>query len=653
MKKQKQLLSLVLSAAMVIGLMPVNLTGTKASAAEVGAGDQGETIPDLPKEPQKGTFGPNADEKDRFTWELSTEGVLTIGCTADMTTAESGLPDQTTATVEELPWYEWHAAIKKVVFNGDMSSVGAYNFAVKNKDTGYVSLKEIDITNASKLTVLGQSAFNGCTALDTVTGGKGLDQFTRMGDYAFSNTGFKTLTLSCQTLGNAFRGCEKLTSVTAENLTKIDGVEAFRGCTSLTTVKMDKLQTITAANTFRECTSLQEIHLPALTEIAPPSNLCGGTFRDCAALKTVDLPLLSKVVNDNNISNSGAFSYCTALEKISLPAYKDGDSRAMFYGCTKLSAVDLPKMETNIGTDMFRKCSSLRVLTLPKASGQMNGSSFYGCTSLVGVNTPLSSISGTNFELAEQLTWVCIGGSYSSFHSANSQVWNVSPTNPGGSQLPPRQKVDRVYFSNITDSSVISQTNFSTTNYKKPITFYVTKAIESKIANVAKANNPNITLKVVEDEAAIQKLIEKERILTLEGPEEVQATEKPQDLFKVKWQDVTGKDTTITTPAPNQTPVPAATATPVPTGIDVSFQVVDKSSSSGIEGAKFTMNGSATVTVSEDSAKGGKYKSSAKVLDGTYNVTVKATDYSSVKVRKDPESGWRSRLDLGRCRRNC
>ena len=75
MKKQKQLLSLVLSAAMVIGLMPVNLTGTKASAAEVGAGDQGETIPDLPKEPQKGTFGPNADEKDRFTWELSTEGV--------------------------------------------------------------------------------------------------------------------------------------------------------------------------------------------------------------------------------------------------------------------------------------------------------------------------------------------------------------------------------------------------------------------------------------------------------------------------------------------------------------------------------------------------------------------------------------------------
>lgn len=355
---RKNVLSLILSASLICGLMPVDGTGQKASAASDNqtaveqtnalvqgrSNEEGEVT-------ESGSFGGTKDavtgevtQEDTHKWSyMSTTGVLTISGEGDMPNYVS------TASADNCyknaPWYKYAAEIKKVVFTGNVTSVGNYAFA---KD--YTLLTEVDITGAEKLTKMGENSFQSSKVSSIL----GMEQLITLGNSAFSEL--------------------PLTEVNMPNVETISASSVFLGCTSLTKVNFPKLTAITGRSAFMKCTSLEEISMPVLTKIEGED-----TFWNCSALRKLELPELERI-------NAGAAFQNCGLETISLPKLKYIIMNSIFSGNSKLTHVELPAL-LRLGNFAFQECSQLVDVEIPECCYIGNGS-FDQCYSLAELNVP-------------------------------------------------------------------------------------------------------------------------------------------------------------------------------------------------------------------------------------------------------------------------
>ena len=129
----------------------------------------------------------------------------------------------------------------------------------------------------------------------------------------------------------------------------------------LTTVLLPNTLTAIA---FSGCSSLTEINLPAsLTSIGE------SAFYDCSGLTEIHLP-------DNLTSiESSTFNFCSSLTEIHLPANLTSIGERAFWSCSSLTEIHLPASLTSIGGYAFDQCTSLMkimcyALTPPTISGR-------------------------------------------------------------------------------------------------------------------------------------------------------------------------------------------------------------------------------------------------------------------------------------------
>ncbi len=134
-----------------------------------------------------------------------------------------------------------------------------------------------DVVIPAGVTKIGNSAFDGCTGLQSVTIPKGV---TEIGDCAFADcTSLTSVTIpeGVTKFGwSTFSGCTGLQSVTIlEGVTTI-GNYAFDGCTGLQSVTILEGVTAIGNYAFAECTGLTSVVLPkGVTEIDE------SVFMDC------------------------------------------------------------------------------------------------------------------------------------------------------------------------------------------------------------------------------------------------------------------------------------------------------------------------------------------------------------------------------------
>ena len=309
MKKHGKLISFILAAAMLFALLP---TGIIASAESVNSGKCG----------------------DDLTWELDSDGNLTITGTGDMWDylADSQIP--------------WGREVKSVSIGEGVTTVGdcafyeclelaevSLPFTIKR--IGFaafwscVALTEIDIPDGA--TEIGNAAFAECVSLASISVP---DSVTTVGSGAFDNTAYYCDCKSNWEDGMLYMG----KCLIRADYYDVGGVcvikdgtvgiatDAFSFCRELTGVSIPKSVRVIGESVFGYCTALTDVTIPrGVTEIKH------GLFLGCTALTEVDIP--------DGVTSIGyiAFCDCASLERVRIPASVTGIRDDAFHGCPGLT----------------------------------------------------------------------------------------------------------------------------------------------------------------------------------------------------------------------------------------------------------------------------------------------------------------------------
>ncbi len=248
---------------------------------------------------------------------------------------------------------------------------------------------------------------------------------TSIGDCAFFEcTDLTSITIPDSVTSierSAFYDCMALTSmIIPDSVTKID-VEAFCNCSSLTSVTVGENASDISFLSFYGCSSLENISVSSnnrfyhsdenrLIETESKSLVFAGckvtsipsdgsviyiqpyAFSTCTGLTEISIPA------DIIYINGGAFSGCRGLEKITVSSGNqryhssgncliDTDMKEIDLGCNT-SVIPADGSVTAIGDGAFEGCTGLTEITIPENITTIGTFAFCGCTGLTSVSVP-------------------------------------------------------------------------------------------------------------------------------------------------------------------------------------------------------------------------------------------------------------------------
>lgn len=227
------------------------------------------------------------------------------------------------------------------------------------------------------VTAIGHQAFRGCNKLRSVS---------------LPNT-IKEI------YSSAFSGCTALDSIIIPNSVTSIGDGAFSGCQNLKYVKLSDALTTIKESVFYSCYSLKEIKLPnSITTIS------SHAFEGCDALKTMTMPLsLSSIATDAiKTPSSQSTNHRTVLEMIIFDAeniedyfaskvnkvlYDAGhtESREFLVNGQSITDLIIPETIDTISDFLFYNCDNITTITLHENCKLLKKAAFYACSNLIGV----------------------------------------------------------------------------------------------------------------------------------------------------------------------------------------------------------------------------------------------------------------------------
>lgn len=262
------------------------------------------------------------------------------------------------------------------------------------------------------------------------------DGMTFIDNCTFTGSSVKNVVLpeSIERIGwDAFRNCERLTSINfPKNLVNFSN-NAFANCTSLKEVNFPDSEISFGPGAFADCSSLTSFRVPDKTKTFSASEIAGCEnlkylyigkslsyghnadgipifyFYDLPNLETVEIseenpymtisegviydkdfktllwctPATTKVTFPETLQAIGdsAFIDCKKLTGIDIPENIDVIYMGTFAGCTGLSYINLPQNLTSIGAEAFVFCT-FKTIVIPENVTQLGSLAFYECFSL-------------------------------------------------------------------------------------------------------------------------------------------------------------------------------------------------------------------------------------------------------------------------------
>ena len=206
-------------------------------------------------------------------------------------------------------------------------------------------------------------------------------------------------------IGDAFKDCSSLTSITIPNSVTSIGYAAFCRCSSLTSITIPNSVTSIGSGAFADCSSLTSITIPnSVTSIGQ------SAFKECSSLTSITIP--------NSVTSIGdyAFWHCFSLTSVTIPNSVTSIGKSAFNDCSSLTSITIPNSVTSIGDEAFKGCNALTSITIPNSVTSIGSYAFYYCSSLTSVKIPnsVTSIGHYAFAYCSSLTSITIGNSVTS-----------------------------------------------------------------------------------------------------------------------------------------------------------------------------------------------------------------------------------------------
>ena len=325
--------------------------------------------------------------------------------------------------------------------------------AISGGFTDHQDLTSVTISNG--ITVIGTSAFSGCSNLREVN--LPSTSLVEIGSSAFSKClSLKSITIpnSVETIGNGAFSGSGLTSISIPNsVTKIEG--AFMDCADLASVKIGSGLTTIGASTFQNCTSLSSIIIPKnitriegsafsgcsglVTMTIPESVTYIGTsvFQDCTGRLNINCNIpgpvhydlgvfygakFTELVMGDSVKSIGwnAFGYDgnTFLTSVTFGKNVETIGNNAFSGCSSLTSITIPNSVKTIGNQVFFRCTGLKTVTIGSGLETMGGGVFQECTALQSASIRSGSIGSSAFASCTNLVNLTLGDGVTSIGSS-------------------------------------------------------------------------------------------------------------------------------------------------------------------------------------------------------------------------------------------
>jgi hypothetical protein len=290
---------------------------------------------------------------------------------------------------------------------------------------------------------IGDSAFNGVTALQSVTLPFGLlalraNAFFASGltnlmipgsvrsieDYALAATQIESIEIpeSVTTLGQAvLANCLNLTNATIRPSIQALPILFFGSCVSLANVTLPNSLTGIGNAAFISCSSLTGITIPEGVKSISPS-----AFQD-AGLESIIIPGGVTTFGD------GLFSGCGRLTNVVIGNGIQSLGQEMFAGCTNLTTIDLPSTINSIKSSAFYR-TGLRYVVIPASVSEIGDYAFAttNITSVLFKGNRTFAMKSPMFESRPQTTFMYMPGTTgwsNIFEERPMVVWNATIQN--------------------------------------------------------------------------------------------------------------------------------------------------------------------------------------------------------------------------------